>query len=93
LYAGITTGPARRLARHARGGAAKYTRGRRPLRLVYLEEHADRAAASRRELDLKNLTRAEKCQLILAQTTVSAINARMCGIVHGELSRTRLERN
>jgi putative endonuclease len=64
LYAGITTSLDRRLAEHNRGRASKYTRGRRPVRLVHAEPHADRAAASRREHAVKQLSRAGKRTLL-----------------------------
>ena len=60
LYAGITTDLERRVAEHNRGTASKYTRGRRPVRLVYAEPHPDRAAASRREREIKALGRDRK---------------------------------
>lgn len=60
LYAGITTALDRRVARHNAGSASKYTRARRPVRLVWSEPAPDRAAASRREAALKRLPRAAK---------------------------------
>jgi putative endonuclease len=64
LYAGITNGLERRLARHNDGSASKYTRARRPVRLVWWEAARDRAAASRREAALKRLSRAAKQALV-----------------------------
>ena len=58
LYAGITTALERRLAAHNAGAASKYTRARRPVRLVWTEPCADRSAASRREAAVKALPRA-----------------------------------
>jgi len=67
LYTGITTDPARRLAEHNSGrGAARYTRARRPVQMIYTEPATDRAAASRREAAIKRLSRAAK--LALADT-------------------------
>jgi putative endonuclease len=66
LYAGITTALDRRLAAHNAGSASKYTRARRPVRLVWVESCRDRAAASRREAAVKALPRALK--LALAET-------------------------
>jgi putative endonuclease len=63
LYAGITTGLERRLAAHNAGAASKYTRGRRPVRLLWAEPCADRAAASRCEAAIKALPRALKLTL------------------------------
>jgi putative endonuclease len=63
LYAGIARSLARRLRLHERGRASRYTRGRRPVRLVYAEPQPDRPAASRREAQLKRLSRSEKLRL------------------------------
>lgn len=60
LYTGITTDLARRLCQHAEGRGAKYFRGRRPERVVYLETGHTRSTAGRREVEIKKLTRAEK---------------------------------
>lgn len=65
LYTGYTMNPARRVTEHNRGAASRYTRTRRPVKLVYLEELADRATALRRELRIKKLTRAMRLQLCL----------------------------
>jgi len=63
-YTGWTTNLDRRVAAHNAGRAARYTRIRRPVRLVYWEEQPDRASALRRELALKRLPRARKSALI-----------------------------
>ncbi len=67
LYAGITNDLARRLGAHRDGSASKYTRARRPLILVHAETHPDRAAASRRERQIKKMPRAKKLELITDQ--------------------------
>ncbi len=65
LYTGITTDTRRRVAEHngdsARG--ARYTRGRRPVELVYAEMAASRVAAARREAAIKRLDRPRKLAL------------------------------
>ena len=66
LYTGIALDPERRVAEHngdIRLGA-RYTRGRRPVRVVHLERRASRSAAARREAAIKRLPRAEKEALI-----------------------------
>jgi len=69
LYTGITTDLARRLDEHNRGkGGARYTRGRRPVRLVYRETASGRAEAARREYQIKQLPPAAKLALIRAVT-------------------------
>lgn len=66
LYTGITTDIERRLAEHNTDDslAAKYTRSRRPLHLLYQEAANSRAEASRRELEIKRLSKAAKEKLI-----------------------------
>jgi putative endonuclease len=64
LYTGATNDLERRVATHARGRGAAYTRARLPVTLVWSEPVEDRSAALRREAALKRLTRAEKLQLI-----------------------------
>ncbi|MGE5319397.1 MAG: GIY-YIG nuclease family protein [Hyphomicrobiaceae bacterium] len=68
LYTGITTDLARRLAEHngEAGLGARYTRSRRPVRLVYREPAANRAEAARREAAIKRLDRARKLALCAA---------------------------
>jgi len=69
LYTGISTNLDRRLAQHNgdQAGGAKYTKSRRPVRLVYAEPCDDRSAASRREYQLRKLPKAGKHRLILEQ--------------------------
>ncbi|WP_417762346.1 GIY-YIG nuclease family protein [Shewanella sp.] len=66
LYTGVTTDVARRFKEHQLGGAkaAKYLRGRGPLQLVYQELIGDKGTAHQREWQVKQLTRAQKLQLI-----------------------------
>ncbi len=64
LYTGYTTEPMRRLQQHNEGRGAKYTRGRGPVELVYLEEGSDRSAAQKREEAIKRLPREQKERLI-----------------------------
>lgn len=65
LYTGITDCFVRRFQNHAAGKGAKYTRGRGPLKVRYLEPCADRSSALRREWVIKKLPRKEK--LLLCQ--------------------------
>ena len=64
LYTGMTHDFPARLEAHRKGTGAKYTRGRGPLTPVYLESCPDRSAALKREYALKQLSRAEKEELI-----------------------------
>ncbi len=62
-YTGWTTDPDQRLKRHNDGQGARYTRARRPVKLVYLELQADRTSAMKRERAIKTMTRQQKIQL------------------------------
>jgi len=64
LYAGATNDVARRLAAHAAGRGARYTRSRLPVKLVWKEPARDRGAALSREAAVKRLRRAEKLRLV-----------------------------
>jgi len=65
LYTGITTDIDKRLEEHNTSDkGAKYTKARRPVRLLYSESSADRSSASKREYAIKKLTRSEKLELI-----------------------------
>ena len=65
LYTGITTDLEQRLSEHNHTEkGAKYTRGRRPVCLVYFERHQTRSEAASREFQIKKLTRSEKEALV-----------------------------
>lgn len=63
LYTGVTTDLKRRLSEHNAGRGAKYTRGRLPAALVYLEKAPSLRSALRRESKVKRLRRQEKLAL------------------------------
>lgn len=64
LYTGWTKDLERRIRAHNEGKGAKYTKSRRPVKLVYYEEFETKKEAMRREYEIKQLTRKEKEQLI-----------------------------
>lgn len=66
LYSGVTTELQRRLDEHNNDNkkGARYTRSRRPVRLVYTESCADRSTASQREYALKQLSRKQKIEML-----------------------------
>ena len=69
FYCGIAKNLEKRLAEHnSPDKGAKYTRGRRPVRLVYAEEVSSRAHATQREGQIKRLSKAEKMMLIETST-------------------------
>ncbi len=65
LYTGITNALERRIEEHnSSDKGAKYTRSRRPVKLVYQEKHSDRSAASKREYEIKKMPREKKKELM-----------------------------
>ena len=64
LYTGITNDKERRLTQHNKGKASKYTRVRLPVEMVYSEPSADRSVASKREWEIKQLSKKQKLKLI-----------------------------
>ncbi|QOL26624.1 GIY-YIG nuclease family protein [Thalassotalea sp. LPB0316] len=66
LYGGITTDLTRRLKEHNGDNkkGAKYTRARRPVKLVFSESHPDKSSAAKREYAIKQLTKQAKEALI-----------------------------
>lgn len=64
LYCGITNDIDKRIAAHNAGTAAKYTRARGPVELVFVEDCVDRSVASKREMAIKKLPRSKKIELI-----------------------------
>jgi putative endonuclease len=72
LYTGYTTDIKKRLLEHngkgktqtERSAGAKYTRSRRPVKLVYEEECENRSVAQSREYEIKQLNRTQKLALV-----------------------------
>ena len=64
LYTGITNDLIRRCEQHNAGTASRYTRSRLPVVLVYQETQVSRSVATKRELEIKALSRPEKESLI-----------------------------
>ena len=63
-YTGWAVDPERRVAVHNQGRGARYTRTRRPVRLVYVEPQPDISTALKRERAIKRMTREGKRKLI-----------------------------
>jgi putative endonuclease len=72
LYTGATNDLPRRVAAHALGRGARYTRSRLPLELAWSAPARGRSGALRREAAIKRLSRAEKLALVAAGTKVPA---------------------
>jgi len=72
LYAGYTTDLEKRLTEHngegntktSQSAGAKYTRGRRPVQIIYHEKFDTRSEAMQREYAIKQLSRVQKEELV-----------------------------
>ncbi|MFC7073527.1 GIY-YIG nuclease family protein [Halovenus rubra] len=64
LYTGYTTDVKRRVSEHDSGTGAKYTAGRTPVTLRYVEYHNSRSMAQSREYEIKSRSRSQKEQLV-----------------------------
>lgn len=65
LYTGITVDLKRRVKEHnASKLGAKYTRARRPVKLIYSKKFTDRSSASKAEGKIKKLSRDKKLELL-----------------------------
>jgi putative endonuclease len=75
LYTGIAVDIERRLAEHRSGRrGARYLRGRGPLELVFSAVVGDRATASKLEYRVKQLSRAEKAELVAGRLVLAALD-------------------
>ena len=65
LYTGVTTDVERRLHEHnSSKRGARYTRYRRPIKLVYWERHQNQSEAQQAEYKFKQLSKKEKEKII-----------------------------
>lgn len=70
-YTGIATDVKRRFEEHAGNEqGAKYFNGRTPIKVVYQEDGHTRSSASKREIEIKKLTRNQKETLIAKHSRV-----------------------
>jgi putative endonuclease len=70
-YTGWAVDPHKRHLVHNSGNGARYTRIRRPTRLVYIEEMPDRSSAQKRELAIKRMDHSKKSKLIEQATCLT----------------------
>ena len=74
LYCGWTNHLEERIKAHNAGKGAKYTKGRRPVELVYYETFATKQEAMKREAEVKRLNREGKIELIHSQKALPESN-------------------
>lgn len=63
LYTGWAVNVAARVKVHNAGRGARYTRARRPVKLIYSEELSTRTEAMKRERQIKRYPHAQKLEL------------------------------
>ena len=73
LYAGTCVDPKAREQTHNDGKGAKYTRSRRPVACVHVEELEDLSAARKREAEVKRWSKAEKEALLRKRRRKGAV--------------------
>lgn len=64
FYTGWTVDIHARLTAHNAGKAARYTRSRLPVELIYYEEFPEQNAARKREAAIKKMSRRQKERLV-----------------------------
>jgi len=64
LYAGVALDVDKRLQEHNTSNKCRYTRFRKPLKLVYKERCGNYGAARRRENEIKKFSRKKKLALV-----------------------------
>jgi putative endonuclease len=67
LYTGIARDLGERLKAHREGKGSKYVYARLPVKVVFQEKHKNRSKATKREMDIKKMTRSEKLELCKTQ--------------------------
>ncbi|AUT60126.1 GIY-YIG nuclease family protein [Paraburkholderia terrae] len=73
VYTGIATDVQARFDKHCSGAGARYTRSRKPVRLLASFELADRSSASRAEYRVKQLAPAQKWELASGARTLESV--------------------
>jgi putative endonuclease len=64
FYCGYTTNLEKRLINHNKGIGSKYTKRRRPVRIIYFEKLETRSLAMKREYQIKQFSRKQKEELV-----------------------------
>ena len=67
-YCGFTTDLGKRIKTHNEGKGARYTKRRRPVKLIYSEKFGDKSQALKREIKIKSFSREEKQSLVFSQS-------------------------
>jgi len=65
FYTGVTDNVERRVAMHNAGRGARYTKGRTPVVLRFVEKVVGRGEAQKREAEIKRMSRKEKVEMFI----------------------------
>lgn len=64
LYTGISPDPKKRFDEHKNGKGGAYTRSHKPIKLLYSKSYATKSEALKREIEVKNMPRKTKIDII-----------------------------
>lgn len=64
LYVGIAKDVAKRIELHNKGLACRFTKYRKPVKLIYKERCSSKSEARGREIEIKGYTRRKKLKLV-----------------------------
>ncbi len=81
LYTGYTVDVKKRFEKHCSGKGAKYTRGRGPLQLIYVEKYESKQEALKREYVIKKLSRREK-NILIEEKCSSYVDLEVEGVLN-----------
>ncbi len=73
IYTGYTSNLTRRIEQHKNNKGARYTMGKKEIKLLYTESFSDRGDAMRREIELKKLKKKEKEALIATYSSLPPV--------------------
>jgi putative endonuclease len=85
VYTGIATDVDARFEKHVSGAGARYTRSRKPVRVLASFELADRSSASRAEYWVKRLPPAGKRALAAGARTLESVLPAPAPVADGDL--------
>lgn len=72
IYTGYTSNLTKRIDQHKNNKGARYTMGKKEIKLLYTESFDNRSDAMRREIAIKKLSRKEKEELIKGYSSLPA---------------------
>lgn len=64
LYIGISNNPAKRFLEHKKGMGGRYTRSRKPLKIIYSGKLSTQSEALKREFEIKSWSRKKKISIL-----------------------------